>query len=86
MSNVSANKMPRNHVPRRSAETGTAAARPNSPGGNAATHIYVKEGLLTGTGSLAATTVRWRGKLAADGNSYTASGSTGCAVYAWRAG
>ena len=41
---------------------------------------------ITGTDYFPGIIVKWRGRLASDGNSYTASGSTGCSVYAWRVG
>lgn len=58
----------------------------DSLGQSAKSEVFLNEGQLTGTDYFPGITVTWRGKLAADGQSYTASGSTGCAVYAWRAG
>ncbi|MEX0348569.1 MAG: caspase family protein [Paracoccaceae bacterium] len=58
----------------------------DSLGQKANTVIYLNENQLSGTDYFPGITVTWRGRLAADGNSFTANGSTGCAVYAWRVG
>ena len=58
----------------------------DSLGQTANTVIFVNEGQISGTDYFPGITVKWRGRLAEDGNSYTASGSTGCSVFAWRAG
>ncbi|WP_171129722.1 MULTISPECIES: caspase family protein [unclassified Ruegeria] len=57
----------------------------DSLGQTANTEIFVNEQQISGTDYFPAITVKWRGRLAADGQSFTASGSTGCSVYAWRA-
>ncbi|MCL6282045.1 caspase family protein [Ruegeria sp. 2012CJ41-6] len=58
----------------------------DSLGQKANTVIYLNESQLSGTDYFPGITVTWRGRLAPDGNSFTANGSTGCAVYAWRVG
>ncbi len=58
----------------------------DSLGQKAHSEVYVNGRDITGTDYFPGITVKWRGRLAADGNSYTASGSTGCSVYASRAG
>ncbi|MCB4454219.1 caspase family protein [Leisingera sp. McT4-56] len=56
----------------------------DSLGQNANTEVYLNGQQLSGTDYFPGITVTWRGRLAEDGRSFTASGSTGCAVYAWR--
>ncbi len=58
----------------------------DSLGQNANTEVYLNDQQLTGTDYFPGITVKWRGRLAEDGNSFTSSGSTGCSVYAWRVG
>lgn len=58
----------------------------DSLGQTANTVIYVNDQQISGTDYFPGITVQWRGRLADDGNSFTSSGSTGCSVYAWRAG
>ncbi|MEM7320120.1 MAG: caspase family protein [Pseudomonadota bacterium] len=58
----------------------------DSLGQRASSEVYLNDDVLTGTDYFPGVTVKWRGKMAADGQSYTATGSTGCAVYAWRVG
>ncbi|MEM7318145.1 MAG: caspase family protein, partial [Pseudomonadota bacterium] len=58
----------------------------DSLGQRASSEVYLNDDVLTGTDYFPGVTVKWRGKMAADGQSYTATGSTGCAVYAWRIG
>lgn len=58
----------------------------DSLGQKANTVIYVNDQQISGTDYFPGITVQWRGRLAEDGNSFTSSGSTGCSVYAWRAG
>ncbi|WP_372573893.1 caspase family protein [Ruegeria jejuensis] len=58
----------------------------DSLGQKANTVIFLNENQLSGTDYFPGITVTWRGRLAPDGNSFTANGSTGCAVYAWRVG
>ncbi|WP_051372213.1 caspase family protein [Sedimentitalea nanhaiensis] len=58
----------------------------DSLGQKANSDVYLNGRDITGTDYFPGVTVRWRGRLAADGNSYTATGSTGCSVYASRAG
>jgi peptidoglycan hydrolase-like protein with peptidoglycan-binding domain len=58
----------------------------DSLGQNANTEVFLNEDQLNGTDYFPGITVTWRGKLAPDGRSFTSSGSTGCAVYAWRVG
>lgn len=56
----------------------------DSLGQNADTEVYLNGRQISGTDYFPGITVTWRGRMAADGRSFTASGSTGCAVYAWR--
>ncbi|WP_052261702.1 caspase family protein [Leisingera sp. ANG-M1] len=56
----------------------------DSLGQNANTEVYLNGHQISGTDYFPGITVTWRGRLAADGQSFTSSGSTGCAVYAWR--
>ncbi|MEX0305120.1 MAG: caspase family protein [Leisingera sp.] len=56
----------------------------DSLGQNANTEVYLNGQQISGTDYFPGITVTWRGRLAADGQSFTGSGSTGCAVYAWR--
>ncbi|WP_082023047.1 caspase family protein [Leisingera sp. ANG-S5] len=56
----------------------------DSLGQNANTEVYLNGQQISGTDYFPGITVTWRGRLAADGRSFTSSGSTGCAVYAWR--
>lgn len=58
----------------------------DSLGQTANTEIFLNEQQLTGTDYFPGVTVQWRGRLADDGNSFTASGSTGCSVFAQRVG
>ncbi len=58
----------------------------DSLGQKANTVIYVNDQQISGTDYFPGVTVQWRGRLAEDGDSFTSSGSTGCSVYAWRAG
>lgn len=58
----------------------------DSLGQNANSETYLNGQQITGTDYFPGITVTWRGRMAADGQSYTANGSTGCAVYAWRVG
>ncbi|MEX0278792.1 MAG: caspase domain-containing protein [Ruegeria sp.] len=58
----------------------------DSLGQNANTVVYLNDQQLSGTDYFPGITVKWRGRLAEDGNSFTSSGSTGCSVYAWRVG
>lgn len=58
----------------------------DSLGQTANSEVYLNGRDLSGTDYFPGITVTWRGRLAADGNSFTATGSTGCSVYAWRAG
>ncbi|NVK16605.1 MAG: caspase family protein [Rhodobacteraceae bacterium] len=56
----------------------------DSLGQNANTEVYLNGQQISGTDYFPGITVTWRGRLAADGRSFTSSGSTGCTVYAWR--
>ncbi|MBK0326965.1 caspase family protein [Rhodobacteraceae bacterium F11138] len=70
-------------------KTGANAYQGNlsdSLGQKAHSEVYLNDRELTGTDYYPGITVKWRGRMAADGNSFTASGSTGCSVYASRAG
>lgn len=58
----------------------------DSLGQKANTEIYLNEQQISGTDYFPAITVKWRGRLAEDGQSFTGQGTNGCAVYAWRAG
>ncbi len=58
----------------------------DSLGQQANSEVFLNEDQLSGTDYFPGITVTWRGKMAPDGRSYTANGSTGCAVYAWRVG
>jgi uncharacterized caspase-like protein len=58
----------------------------DSLGQQANTEVYLNERQISGTDFFPGITVTWRGRLASDGKSFTANGSTGCAVYAWRTG
>ncbi|GGH25106.1 Uncharacterized protein, contains caspase domain [Cribrihabitans marinus] len=58
----------------------------DSLGQRANSDVYLNSREITGTDYFPGVTVKWRGRMAADGQSYTATGSTGCSVYAWRAG
>ncbi len=70
-------------------KTGANAYQGNlsdSLGQKAHSEVYVNGREITGTDYYPGITVTWRGRLAADGNSFTSRGSTGCSVYASRAG
>ena len=58
----------------------------DSLGQTANSEVYLNGRELNGTDYFPGIAVKWRGRLAPDGKSYTASGSTGCSVYAWRVG
>lgn len=58
----------------------------DSLGQTANTEVRLDGRDLRGTDYFPGITVRWRGRLAPDGKSFTSSGTTGCAVYAWRTG
>lgn len=58
----------------------------DSLGQKANSEVYLNGRNIAGTDYFPGIVVKWQGRLAADGNSFTASGSTGCSVYAWRTG
>ncbi|WP_171176423.1 caspase family protein [Ruegeria sp. HKCCD8929] len=58
----------------------------DSLGQKAHSEVYLNDQQINGTDYFPGITVTWRGRMAADGKSYTATTSTGCSVYAWRAG